>query len=52
MRLAIDNNFTIQRESVSAFYRMHVNGKNYHVFNGARVVSNLFYKDIFYILHK
>lgn len=36
---AIRNNFPILRESVSAMYRISVNGINYHVFNGARVVS-------------
>ncbi len=36
---AIRNNFPILRESVSAMYRINVNGINYHVFNGARVVS-------------
>ena len=36
---AIRNNFPILRESVSAMYRINVNGINYHVFNGARIVS-------------
>jgi hypothetical protein len=38
-RFALKNNYPIIRESVSAFYRVNVNGMNYHVFNGARVVS-------------
>lgn len=39
LRFALNNNFPIIRESLSAFYRVHKDGITYHVFNGARVVS-------------
>lgn len=39
LRYALNNNYPIIRESLSAFYRIHKDGINYHVFNGARVVS-------------
>ena len=37
LAFALRRNFPILRESVSAMYRVHINGITYHVFNGARV---------------
>lgn len=39
LKLALKHNYPIIREPVASFYRMSVNGMNYHVFNGARYVS-------------
>lgn len=43
IKFAIKHNFPIIREPVSAYYTSHINGKTYHVFNAARVVSSKFY---------
>jgi hypothetical protein len=40
IKFAIKNNYPIEREPVSAYYSSHVNGKTYHVFNAARIVSS------------
>lgn len=36
---AVDLNFPIEREPVSSSYSVFLNGKYYHVFNAARIVS-------------
>ena len=43
-KLALKENYPIIRKPVASFYRMSVNGINYHVFNGARYVRNTKYK--------
>jgi hypothetical protein len=43
IKFAVKNNYPIIREPVSCYFSSHVNGKTYHVFNAARIVSILVY---------